>query len=174
MAKENPTEKVSDTSSPFILLIKEMKGEIMNEVKLSEASMKEELRYSLEQTYAKMTTLTNTVKENASKINAIEEWISNTECSKFNKTLYSEALKTPSKPNLNDTKSPSRKSDDINYNNVKDIFSRVWHILDLETIGDEEISDNYTYTGDKEQAELKAIKLAVKDFLNKEMNCMEW
>ena len=68
MSKDNQADKSDYSSSPIIAMMNDIKKEILNQVKAMEASMKADLRSSIESTNAKVTTLTNTVKENSDKI----------------------------------------------------------------------------------------------------------
>ena len=76
MTKDNPSHPgILDSSSPFVAMMKDIKAEILNQVKASEESMKAELRSSIEITNDKVSKLSNTVIENSGKISAIEKWI---------------------------------------------------------------------------------------------------
>ena len=56
-----------------------MKNELIKQMQSSEASIKEQLWASNEETNAKITSLSNNVKENSSKISNIEQRISKLE-----------------------------------------------------------------------------------------------
>ena len=68
-----------EDESPWLTLMKDMKNELIKQMQSSEASIKEQLRASNEETNAKITSLSNNVKENSSKISNIEQRISKLE-----------------------------------------------------------------------------------------------
>ena len=59
--------------------MKDMKNELKKQMQSSEASIKEQLHVSNEETNAKITSLSNNVKENSSKISNIEQSIAKLE-----------------------------------------------------------------------------------------------
>ena len=74
MTRDNPSDHGQQDTSPMLAMMKEIKADILNQVKASEEAMKAELRTSLEATNQKVSILTNTVVENSGKIAAIEKW----------------------------------------------------------------------------------------------------
>lgn len=66
-------------ASPYLIMMNDMKNEILHQLQNTEAFIKEQFRSSLDETNNKLTTLTNTVKENSFEITSIKERISKLE-----------------------------------------------------------------------------------------------
>ena len=110
----NPTKMSKDNTKggnnkenqlPMVQLINQMKAELMNQFKLSGESIKTKLRKVNEETNAKITTLTNTVKDNSTKIKALEEWVNKADNNDKVKELYTTVLKTPPQAEPKETQS---------------------------------------------------------------------
>ena len=159
MSKDNPTASGHQDNSPMLALMKEIKADILNQVKATEEAMKAELRTSLEATNQKVSKLTNTVVEHSGKIAAIEKWIVDSESKGKEKPTYADALKSHSKSESKENDGSKvkklRKDDDIDdeTEKIRSIFKRAKHIVGLEPITDDDIKDHFQDTKDKENDE---------------------
>ena len=68
-----------EDTSPYISMLNDVKNEILKQLQNTEASIKQQFCFSIEETNSKLSNLTNTVKENSEKISNIEERLSKTE-----------------------------------------------------------------------------------------------